>query len=87
MIKSYIFCVIISIIISFVPTIAQDCTTASNTNCTTCLNIKGCAYCKANKDCFIRSLNPLDPRCTASNLQMDTCISKLNKIILNSIIY
>jgi hypothetical protein len=74
MLKSYIFCVIISIIINFVLAASDDsCESKSNTNCTTCLNIKGCAYCKTSKECFAHSTIPIDGPCQASDLQIGTC--------------
>lgn len=78
MLKLYIFCVIIiSVIISFdFSTSDPDCGKQSNTNCTACLNVEGCAYCKDNKKCFIRPTNPASAPCKLADLQMVTCFGK-----------
>ncbi len=78
MIKLTIFCVIISIIISFVLSIPYECKDLSNTNCTACLNIKGCSYCKKTEQCFPSSLSA---PCPTADLQFQTCFGKLNKTI------
>jgi len=60
--------------ISFVlATTDAECEAQSNTNCTSCLNVKGCSYCKDNKKCFPRPTIPTNAPCDVSNLQMETC--------------
>lgn len=74
MMKSFIFCVSIIIIIGFVcSTYGDDCVAQTNKSCTECLDVKGCSYCKNNKQCFVTPTNPLDAPCGPSDLQMTTC--------------
>lgn len=78
MTKLTIFCVIISIILSFFLSIADECESLSPTNCTACLNIKGCSYCKKTKECFSHLLSA---PCPPADIQFQTCFGKLNKTI------
>jgi len=78
--KFFIFLlVIISIIISGVlsaPTPEAECTKQSNTDCQSCLNISGCAYCKTSKECFPVPTTGITDRCKTSDLQVATCFGK-----------
>lgn len=55
----------------------KDCISLSNTDCRTCTNVTGCAYCKNNKKCFLyRGENIINTECTISDMQYQTCIGR-----------
>ena len=54
----------------------DDCKSASNSTCESCLKISGCAFCKTSKECFARPSSPVSDRCPTGDLQIETCIGK-----------
>lgn len=56
------------------------CGAKNNTDCNTCLSVKGCAYCKTTKHCFLLyTFNnvPIRP-CKLEDTQAETCIGRCN---------
>lgn len=86
MMKSYYICVVLIGIVALFSSVRgitnADCEVASFKDCSTCLNITGCAFCKANKTCFLYApVIPLPgPPCRVADIQWETCIGTL-KII------
>ena len=79
MMKRLIFSILIILSIGSALSVPDEtCKALSNTNCETCLNVSGCAFCKDSKSCFAWSpTSGQAAPCSTANLQYQTCIGKL----------
>lgn len=62
---------------------ADKCKDLGLTDCSTCIAVSGCAFCKKSKECFEYEFYHIQTPCAKSDVQYKTCVGECDQELVS----